>query len=142
VLRAGFWPGQIVLVHAPYDVADGMRAVDALAAEHRLRSRFSLFESPLHGPDPTRIFRSGDPKVGGHDVILWQAGADPTATLRALRTATGLDVAGTSELLARAPIEILRDVSAADAERARTLLETAGAEVEIVPPEAKRSHDS
>ncbi len=139
VIRPGLWPGQIVLVHAPFDVAEGLRAVDALVAEHGLRTRVSLFESPVHDPDPVRAYRQLDPLFGGFDVILWRAGSDLVATQQAVRLATGLAAAPVAELVARAPIEILRDVSEPDAERARALVAATGAEVELVRPETKRA---
>ena len=139
VVRGGFWPGQIVLVQAPFDVVEGLRAVDALAAEHQLRARVSLFESPVHGDDPIRAYRAIDPLIGGFDVILWRVGPDVVATQRAMRTALGLETPAIAELVAKAPIELVRDVAEADAERVRALVAESGAEVELVRPESKRA---
>lgn len=139
ILRGGFWPGQIVLVHAPYDVAEGLVAVDALVAEHQLRSRVALFESPLHHPDPVRAYKNLDPLAGGFDVILWRAGPDLVATQRAVRTALGLELPAIAELVTKAPIELVRDVGEPDAERVRSLVAESGAEVELVRPESKHA---
>ena len=63
---------------------------------------------------------------------------DAIATLRAVRTVTGLDVAEASELVAKAPIELLVDVSEREAKDAEEALLAVGAEVEVLAPEQRR----
>ncbi len=134
-LRPGFWPGQCELVHVPQDAAEAMRAVDALATRHGLRVRTGLFEAPLSLDELARVFAATTRTAGQHQVILWRAGSDTTATVRALRTALGCTLAEAAERVAQAPIEAVREVSETEARRVFEALQGAGAEAELLGPE-------
>jgi hypothetical protein len=139
ILANGFWSGNVQLVHAPHDVGDGVRAVAALAGKHGLRTRFSLFETPVHGADPLGGYRRFESAAGAHQAVLWKAGPDVAATVRAVRGATGLGVAEATELVARAPIEVIVGVSEREALAARDALVLAGADAEVLgPPHFRR----
>ena len=135
ILASGFWPGNLELVHTPRDVAEGVRVVAALAAEHGLSMRFSLFESPLHVADPIRGYRSLDRGGGDHQLILWKPGAALADTVRVVRGASGLTLAEASEMVARAPVEVLLNVSEEDAHAWREALVAVGADAEVLGPQ-------
>lgn len=133
LVRAGFWPGQVQVLQTPYDLVAGVRAFDALAQSLGLETRLSLFELPHGTPrhDPLEAFR---PKrvEGSHQVILWEVGDAPVAVLRIVRASTGLPLAEASELVARAPVELVTGVAERTAKTIATELTDAGATAEVV----------
>jgi len=71
------------------------------------------------------------PAATKRTVVLVRAGDRPPEVIRAVREATGLGLADAKALVERAPGAVATDVDAAEAERIRDLLETAGAVVEV-----------
>jgi ribosomal protein L7/L12 len=55
-----------------------------------------------------------------------------------VRGATGLSLAEATELVSRAPIEVLTEVSERDAEAARDAMVAAGADAEVLGPQHLR----
>jgi len=135
ILASGFWPGNLELVHVPLDVAAGVRVVTELVKKYRLEMRFSLFETPVHAADPIRGYRALDHGVGEHQVVLWKPGAVIADTVRAVRSATGLTLADATEMVARAPVEVLLRVSERDALAAKDALVAVGADAEVLGPQ-------
>lgn len=135
ILGPAFWPGALELIHVPSDVAEGVSVVSALAAAHGLSTRFSLHESLAPGPDPLRGLRAVTSDVGEHQAVLWKPGTDAAAVARVVRSVTGASVAEATELVARAPIEVLVRVSEKAAMDARDALVAAGADAEVLGPQ-------
>ena len=125
----------LTLVHAPYDPAEALQAIGQLAQHLDLETDVSLIAMPKLGADPLRLLRAYDITPGDSQVILWQVGARLHDVVRAARSVTGLDLAEATELVHRAPIEVLKGVSQREAEIAFEALRAAGADVEILGPQ-------
>ena len=96
----------------------------SLAAE--LRSDWQLAEPtavPERRPEP--------PRVVGHDVVLIDLGASRVSTIRALRTALGIDLRGARALIGSLPTVVCQEQTADAAEALATTLRDAGATVEV-----------
>jgi ribosomal protein L7/L12 len=135
ILSGGFWPGMLRLVHAPADVAAAVRLVGELATSHGLTSRFSLFEAPMDEKDPLRSYRTFSNARGDHQVILWKPSVTVADTVRAVRSVTGLGLSEATELVQRAPIEVVLHVSQHDAQTAFDALRAVGADAEMLGPQ-------
>ena len=123
------------LIHVSYDAAVVLQAVGELAARLQLETDVSLFEAPGNGEDPLRSLRAYNITPGDSQVILWQVGARLNDVIRAARSVTGLALAEATELVHRAPIEVLKGVSQREADIAFEALRAAGADVEILGPQ-------
>lgn len=131
-LRPGFWPGQRVLVHCPEDPAQAMRAMSALARELGLRLQTEVFESIYTREE--LLGRRGHEEAGGFTVVLWAPGTDRDGVALALSLTLGADVSACVELVARAPVEVLRATPVHRAVRVRDALRERGAEAEVLGP--------
>lgn len=124
------------LIHVSQrESASVLHAVGELASRLQLETDVSLFEVPDRGEDPLRSLRAYDVAPGDCQVILWDVGARRNEVIRAARSVTGLSLAEATELVHRAPIEVLKEVSQREAEIAFETLRAAGADAEILGPQ-------
>lgn len=128
----------LTLVHAPIDPAEALQAIGQLAQRLNLETDVSLLAMPELGDDPLRSLRAYDITPGDSQVILWQVGARLNDVIRAARSVTGLELAEATELVHRAPIEVLKGVSQREADIAFEALRAAGADAEILGPQHLR----
>jgi hypothetical protein len=103
------------------------------AARHGLESRLRVFES-MPGPDPLAPLRTDAAKHEGYEVVLWRAGADPAATMRALREVAKLELAELRERMADLPTVVLARATREDAARAVEALRATGADADALGP--------
>jgi hypothetical protein len=75
-------------------------------------------------------------RPGDVDVVIESRGTKPIYVIKHIRDITGLDLALAKKIVDDAPSSVLRSVSTDTAERARSLLESAGATVSLQPSAA------
>lgn len=134
ILRAPTWPSMLTLIHAPLDLAEGFTRVSELAARHELQTRMRLFEAPDLGQDPLRVLRRLDQPSDRYQVVLWEVGANLSGVQAAVRAAIQCPIAEAVELVHRAPIEVLKDATEANALELVTTLKELGAHAEMLGP--------
>lgn len=127
------WDDTLRVAIAPLELVVAARIARELASAHGLAVRIHVSEAEYEDGDPLAPLRAPRERVGGRaTLILWRAGTDAVEALRAVREVLGGSVAQAEEALAAAPVELLTDVSYADAYPAATRLQAAGCEVEVV----------
>lgn|GEM_PF-5976729 len=105
--------------------------------EEIARCAYELWQESggVHGHDREHWLRAEALLRGGEvvrfDVVLLPAG-DPVTAARAVRDATGLDLATVKALVDAAPGPIVRGVDGDEAERLSTRLNAAGVAIEVV----------
>ncbi len=120
---------------APIDLVLAARQVQDLAATHGLELRISVSEARVAHGDPLALLRAYTTHPGRHQVVLWKAGPDPVATIRALRDVSGCTLAEAHERLASVPIEVVVDVAAREAMAAAETLVKAGCDAQVLGPQ-------
>jgi Ribosomal protein L7/L12 C-terminal domain len=113
-------------IAAGFAVPFGLLITGALVTTRRRRRLGMLPPTPAD-----REWRADDPVGGDTDVVLLSAGPRPFRVSRILRVLGNLDFPATVQLIDSAPAPVLSQVSRARADRARDLLEQAGATVSI-----------
>lgn len=92
------------------------------------------------GVDASAAVAVAAPAAGGEaaaeeqtefDVILKGAGANKVASIKAVRSATGLGLKEAKAMVESAPVAVKEGLAKADAEELKKQLEEAGAEVEL-----------
>ncbi|MCA9705703.1 MAG: ribosomal protein L7/L12 [Myxococcales bacterium] len=121
------------------DLVAGIAEVRALVAQSPVQVRVRVFEARNEEGDPLSFLRGERATVPGeHQVIVWQAGPDRVATLRAIRQVTGSGLREARALLDDLPAELLTSANRHDAEAALRVLTEAGASAEVLSPEDRR----
>lgn len=134
ILESSEWPPMLTLTHAPFDLAAGFARVAELAQLYGLKTRTQLFEAPGLGEDPLRVLARRDMPSDRYQVVLWEVGANLSGVQAAVRAATQCSIADAVELVHRAPIEVLKEATEANARALLHTLKELGAHAEMLGP--------
>jgi hypothetical protein len=136
VWHRGFWGSRHLSV-VFCDLAEGVLGLRRIAEDAGIELHLRVWECPHEVPDPFAILRARTIPWGRFRVIVWRAGPDPVATLRAVREVLGGDLAEARAALADLPRELVVDVDEEYARRAADVLSREGCDAEVVAPAAR-----
>jgi ribosomal protein L7/L12 len=119
------------------DLVDGVRAVRALADEHGIQLWLRVYELHASGAeDPFALLRNKERPRGAWRVVLWSAGTDRIAAMRAVRELLGCGLTEARAALDQLPAELVVGVNEETARKDTEVLRAAGCEAEAILPTA------
>lgn len=133
--RGGFDERNVSVVFG--DMVEGVRAVRALADEHGIQLWLRVYELQASGAeDPFALLRNKERPRGAWRVVLWSAGTDRIAAMRAVRALLGCGLTEARAALDQLPAEVTVGVNEETARKDAEVLRAAGCEAEAILPTA------